>query len=200
MLPKHLLICVACAAALGGCASAPPPVPKAPPTIASLMSDAEAAIAMGNTESGVSLFKSTAHAFPSEKGPRLRAAQVQFDCHNYGEAIMHSQEVLDRDADDMMAHSIMAASGLRVSSRALTELAARNNLTGSVRAEAQDLAKMLRENIKGPIIPLVNKPNPKPGPTKLTPQANAPIAQVKGSGTLEGWLKNEQFPVERQAR
>ena len=193
MLSKHLFSSLACVAVLGGCASAPPPPPlKAPLTVASMMSEAEAAINLGNTELGVTMFKSAAAAFPREKGPRLRAAQVQFDCHNYGDAITLAKEVLERDADDLIANSIMAVSGLRVSSRALTELAAKNNLTGPVRAEAQDLAKMLRENIKGPIIAVGSRAGGKMAPIKPSALINTLPAQAKTGDTPLHWLEKPQ--------
>lgn len=193
MLSKHLFSCLACAAALSACASAPPAAPpvKAPLTIAAMMSEAEAAISLGNSEQGIALFKSAAATFPKEKAPRLRAAQVQFECHNYGEAIVHAREVLERDADDMVANSIMAASGLRVSSKALAELASRNNLTGSVRAEAQDLAKMLRENIKGPIIPVAIKTGSRASQMKQQTQEASASAQVNGNESVMKWLEKK---------
>ena len=193
MLSKHLFSSLACVALLAGCASAPPPPPvKAPVTVSSMMSEAEAAINVGNAELGVAMFKSAAAAFPREKGPRLRAAQVQFDCHNYGDAITLAKEVLERDADDLIANSIMAVSGLRVSSRALTELAAKNNLTGPVRAEAQDLAKMLRENIKGPIIAAGPKSGVKMPLAKATAPINTPVAAAKTGDTPQKWLEKPQ--------
>ncbi|MBC7684292.1 MAG: hypothetical protein H7176_03570 [Bdellovibrionales bacterium] len=191
MLSKHLFSYLACAAALSGCATAPPPPVKAPLTIAAMMSEAEAAINLGKNEQGIALFKSAAAEFPREKAPRLRAAQVQFECHNYGEAIVHAREVLERDADDMVANSIMAASGLRVSSKALAELAARNNLTGSVRAEAQDLAKMLRENIKGPIIPLGLKTGSRASQLKQQTQEASASAQVNPTESVVKWLEKK---------
>lgn len=154
MRSKHLFPSLACAVVLAGCASAPPaPAPKAAPTIASLMSDAEAAIGLGKQADALAMLKSAATAFPQETAPRLRAAQVQFELHHYGEAITYAQEVIDRAPGDIAANSILAASGLRVSSRALTDLAARNNMVGSVRAEAQDLVRVVRANIKDDIIP-----------------------------------------------
>ena len=190
MLSKHLLSSLACVAILGGCASAPPPppAPKATPTVASFIKDAEAAIALGNNEQAVALLKSAAIAYPKDKEPRLRAAQLQFDCHNYGEAISHAREVLDRDPDDMTANSIMAASGLRVSSKALADLAAKNNLSGSVRTEAQDLVKVVRAHIKGDIIPATNTVKPgtiKKPVTTVTSQVKAP------STPMDEWLKNK---------
>lgn len=192
MLSKHLFSSLACVAMLGGCASAPPPAPapKAPPTVASFIKDAEAAIASGDNERAVSLLKSAAVAYPKEKEPRLRAAQLQFDCHNYGEAITHAREVLDRDPDDMTANSIMAASGLRVSSKALADLAAKNNLSGTVRAEAQDLVKVVRAHIKGDIIPTADTFKTKNGGGR---RIGTPTSQVvKAPATpMDEWLKNK---------
>ena len=193
MLSKHLLSSLACVAILGGCASAPPPpAPKALPTVASFIKDAEAAIAVGNNEQAVSLLKSAALAYPKDKEPRLRAAQLQFDCHNYGEAISHAREVLDRDPDDMTANSIMAASGLRVSSKALADLAAKNNLSGTVRTEAQDLVKVVRAHIKGDIIPSGNgnSNTTKNGGGKRNVPAMSPV--VKAPVTpLDEWLNTK---------
>ncbi len=46
-----------------------------------------------------------------------------------------------------MANSIAAVSGLRVASKALAELTRKNNLSGNVKTEAQDLAKLLRTSL-----------------------------------------------------
>jgi hypothetical protein len=150
---KHLLSGLACVAVIAGCAAPAPAPPKPVVTVASLMRQADAAIKAGKEEDGIGLLQSAIKMAPGDKAPRLRIAQVQFDCRNYGEAIFHAQEVVDRDPDDLVAHSILAVSGLRVASKALSDLAAKNNLSGSVRAEAQDLAKLLRANIGGDIIP-----------------------------------------------
>ena len=157
--------------------------------MASFMKNAELAIATGNNEQGATILTAAAAAYPKDKEPRLRAAQLQFDCHNYGEAITRAQEVLDRDPDDMTANSIMAASGLRVSSKALADLAARNNLSGSVRTEAHDLVKVVRAHIKGDIILPTQKGTGKNAPSRPT----APFSQ---SGTapplvLDEWLNKK---------
>lgn len=185
MLFKRLLSCMACAAAVAGCATAPPPKP--PTTVASLLAGADAAIKAGKTEDASAWLKAAIATFPAEKAPRLRMAQLQFECVNYGEAISHAQAVLERDPDDLVAHSIVAVSGLRVSSKALADLVTKNNLTGTVRAEAQDLARLLRANIGGEIIPPVKvKPQPKIAIVK-PPPASAP---AKPGNTPADWLNN----------
>jgi predicted Zn-dependent protease len=158
MQTKHFISSLACAAILGGCASAPKEAPKPPPTLLSLMTDAEQAVKTGHNEQAVAFLKAATVAFPRDKAAWLRMSQVQFDCHNYGEAISNAQQVIERDPDDIVAHSILAASGLRVASKALSDLTVKNNLTGSVRAEAHDLARLVRANIGGEIIIAPTKP------------------------------------------
>jgi predicted Zn-dependent protease len=194
-MSRQLLSSLICAAALGGCASAPPPKP--PATIASMMSEAEAAINLGKNEQAVSMLKAAADVFPADKAPHMRVSQLQFDCHNYGEAIFHAQQVLARDPDNIAAHSIIAASGLRVSSKALSDLAARNNVSGSVKAEAQDLVKLVRAHIKGDIVPTTrgneratDRNVDKAGIKKSDSTASIrPAAAAKADGELKRWLE-----------
>ena len=51
-----------------------------------------------------------------------------------------------------MAHSIVAVSGLRVASKALSDLTRKNNLNSDVKSEAQDLAKLLRQSLGEPVL------------------------------------------------
>jgi Flp pilus assembly protein TadD len=180
---KVSCLCLACAALLSACATPPPP--KAPVTLASLMEQAELALKAGKNGEAVALLQSAVAAFPADKVPRLRMAQVQFEGQHYGAAISHAQDVLERDPEDMYAHSIVAVSGLRVSSKALTDLVTKNNLTGTVRAEAQDLAKLLRAHIGADIIvPPAKVKSPKPAGVK--PAAPKPA----GGDTPADWLNN----------
>lgn len=155
MLFKRLIPCLAIVALLAGCATKviePPKPPPPKPTIASMMTDAEVAIKAGQPDHAITLLKSATLTYPGDKTPWLRMAQVQFDCQDYGAAITSAQQVIELDPDDILAHSLLAVSGLRVSSKALADLTLKNNLTGTVRAEAQDLAKLLRASIGGDII------------------------------------------------
>ncbi len=138
MLSTRLFLSFACAVLLSACATTEPaPAPPKPaPTLATLMGAAEASLLAAKPEEAVGWLKRAIAAFPADKAPRLRMAQVQFECLNYGEAISRAQEVLLQDPDDLVAHSLVAVSGLRVSSKALGDLALKNKLTGSVRTEA----------------------------------------------------------------
>ena len=53
---------------------------------------------------------------------------------------------------------IVAVSGLRVTSKALSDLSQKNNLTGNVRTEAQDLAKLLRTSLNEDVLVPNNRP------------------------------------------
>ena len=95
----------------------------------------------------MTLWKQTAAAFPAEKAPWVSIAQTRYDAGQYGEAIVSAQEILVRDPNDQLANSIIAISGLRLSTRALADLSRQNNLSGPLRTESQDLAKLLRESL-----------------------------------------------------
>ncbi|GGY68416.1 hypothetical protein OU994_11240 [Pseudoduganella sp. SL102] len=148
-ISKHLSragAAAALAAALSACSTTPPALPPVP-TLQQLMSDASKAADSGNKEQAVTLWKQSAVAFPSEKTPWIHIAQTRYEAGQYGDAIQAALEVLVRDPNDQLANSIIAISGLRLSTRALNDLSRQNGLSGSVKSESQDLAKLLRESL-----------------------------------------------------
>jgi hypothetical protein len=108
-------------------------------------------------------------------------AQVRFDGDDYGQAIVHAQEAIQRDGDDTLAHSIAAVSGLRVASKALADLTRKNNLSGTIRSEAQDLAKLLRASLgEETLVPGRNTRTAAAPPVNRKP-APAPAARKQGA-------------------
>jgi predicted Zn-dependent protease len=151
---KRLYPQFACIALLTACAATPPaPAPK-PVTMASALADAEAASKAGRNDNAYVILKAAAAANPTDKSPWLRMAQLRFEEKNYGEAIVSGLAVIERDPDDMLAYSLVAASGLRVSSKALADLTQKNGFTGTVRSEAQDLANLLHTTLKEKVVPV----------------------------------------------
>ena len=150
------------AATLAACGSTP--VAKPPtPSLQDFLAQASQASASGQKEKAVTLWQQTATAYPADKTPWVNIAQTRYDAGQYGEAIVSAQEILVRDPNDKLANSIIAISGLRLSTRALGDLSRQNNLTGTLRTESQELAKLLRENL---------------GETVLFPtQPKAPVAE-----------------------
>jgi tetratricopeptide (TPR) repeat protein len=159
----------ALAAALSACSTVPqaPPLPQLP----ELLSEASKAQAGGNKEQAIALWKQSAAAFPAEKTPWTNIAQTRYEAGQYGDAIQAALEVLVRDPNDQLANSIIAISGLRLSTRALNDLSRQNSLSGSLKTESQDLAKLLRESL---------------GETVLVPPPPPPVARER---------EREQRPV-----
>ena len=133
-----------CAAALSACGTTPT---ITLPSSSAMLAQASQAASSGQKEQAVTLWKQAAAAFPTDKAPWVSIAQTRYDGGQYGEAIVSAQEILVRDPNDQLANSIIAISGLRLSTRALADLSRQNNLNGPLRTESQDLAKLLRESL-----------------------------------------------------
>jgi predicted Zn-dependent protease len=157
----------ACAILLSACATTKPELAEKPPapTMDELLAKATEASTAGRKEDAVTLWKEAAAAYPADKAPWSSIAQTRYDAGQYGEAIVNAQEVLVRDPNDRLANSIIAISGLRLSTRALADLSRQNNLSGSIKTESQDLAKLLRESLGEQILV--------PAPVPATPPAKA---------------------------
>lgn len=135
---------------LTGCAATVPtvdPSGKSLVELTLLMEQAAGIEKTGTKEAAIRKYEEAAKLYPASKLPWLRVAQIQFDSSNYGEAIVAAHEVVARDERDKVANSILSVSGLRVATKALSDLSRQNELSGTVRNEARDLAKVLRENL-----------------------------------------------------
>src|SRR5450830_632245 len=179
MLPH--LACLAGALMLTACTTpekqAPKPAPV--PTLAQMLSEADAAARAGQYDKALVLLKGSGTAYPTDKAPWLQMAQMKFDRAHYGDAIVDALEALERDPEDKVANSIVAVSGLRLSSKALADLSRQNNLNGSLRSEAQELAKLLRASIgEDVLLPSAKRPA---APAPKRPAAATPAA--KGAPT-----------------
>ena len=152
---------ITCVMLLSACASTAPAAShaaKAAPTMASAMAEADTAVLAGQNDKAYPILRNAGTTFPTDKAPGVRMAQMHFDGTNYGEAIVDALEALERDPEDTLANSIVAVSGLRVTSKALSDLSQKNNLTGNVRTEAQDLAKLLRTSLNEDVLVPNNRP------------------------------------------
>jgi tetratricopeptide (TPR) repeat protein len=175
MKMKRLLPSVVCVAALAACAGPAPVSAPKPVTMAGALADAVAAAKAGRSDQAYTILKSAASANPTDKAPWLRMAQMRFEDKNYGEAITSGLAAIERDPDDMLAYSLVAVSGLRVSSKALGDLTLKNGFSGSVRSEAQDLANLLHSTLKVEKIvpPKPATPVARPAAAKAMPAASA---------------------------
>ncbi|ADJ65509.1 tetratricopeptide repeat protein [Herbaspirillum seropedicae] len=136
--------------ALGGCTNIQPksnPGDDAKNALESGLAQANAAHAEGKTDEAVSVLKAVASRFPADKNPWIRIAQLRFDAGDYSDAIVNAQEALRRDPGDKVANGVVTLSGLRLAVKSSGDLRAQNALNGTLKAEAQDLTKILRENL-----------------------------------------------------
>jgi tetratricopeptide (TPR) repeat protein len=151
-----------------------------------LMEQAAATEKSGTKDAAIKQYEEAAKAYPASKLPWARVAQIQFDAANYGEAIVAAQQVVSRDEKDKVAHSILSVSGLRVSTKALADLSRQNELSGSIRSEAQSLTKVLRESLGEQVLVPVAAPRLAPPPPTVQPRpparATAPAAPSAPSG------------------
>ena len=176
----RLLLAVVCAAVLSACVTTPvaPPVPA---KIDGMLEVATKAAAAGQKEQAITLWKQAATAFPADKAPWTHIAQTRYEAGQYGDAILAAQEILIRDPNDTLANSIIAISGLRLSTRALSDLSRQNNLSGSLRTESQDLAKLLRESL---------------GETVLVPPQPSPVATAPARSSNAKGKKGKAKPAD----
>jgi len=181
MIRKRLLPLLVGVVALAGCATDGAGTSARRAAVSeNIYAEADAALAAGQSEKAVTLLKAASVAHPVDKKPWVRIAQIRFDATQYGDAIASAQEALARDPDDTLAYSILAVSGLRVASKALADLTRKNNLQGSVRSEAQDLAKLLRSSLGEEV--LVNaRPAARSPAARKTPTQPAVAAPTRPS-------------------
>lgn len=157
----------------------------------SMLADADRAAAAGQAEKYQAALKAAAASYPADKAPWLQMAQARFDRGNYAEAIVNAQEALQRDPSDKQAHSIIAVSGLRLATRSLLELNQQSSLGGSVRSEAQELARTLRstlgEDVLVPVAAAPRQPKKAAAPLRLpaTRNANTPATSADPFGALK---------------
>lgn len=145
------------AALVAGCASTPREKAAAAsvpvvPTLQQHLDDAARARAEGTRIKERDLYRAAAAAYPTSKEPWLKLAEGYFEESDYGNAILAAQEVLQRDSNDNVATSMLAVSGLRVSTAALKSLRQQNNLGSDTRSQAENAARILRDVLGEPVL------------------------------------------------
>lgn len=165
----------------------------APVPIEETLKLASAESSAGHTDKAIQLLKGAAKTYPADKKPWQQIAQLYFDNSLYADAIINAQEALQRDADDKLANSIVAVSGLRLSTKALADLAHSNNLTGNVRADAQALVNLMRENLgEKVLVPLPqSKTSNKVTSTSSDAANNAQQSSTSSSSNASNYSKKQ---------
>ncbi len=115
------------------------------------MDVADKARADGHMQKARDAYRAAAAVYPSEHSPWVRLAQSHFEAADYGNAIVASEEALQRNPHDQTAVGIMAVSGLRVSSRAVANLNEKDAL-GDSRSQAEAIVLKLRTVLGEPAL------------------------------------------------
>jgi hypothetical protein len=160
---------------LAACATKPVEPAPAPQTetLPDLMHKADTAMASGDKAKGRELYQAATKIDPTSKAPWVKLAEGYFEDADYGNAVLAAQEVLHRDNTDNVGAGILAVSGLRISTAAITVLRQQNNITAGTRGEAETLTRNLRELLGENV--LVPRPDPAPAP-RPRPRAATPAA------------------------
>jgi tetratricopeptide (TPR) repeat protein len=128
--------------------SAPTAPPKAPAqaSLQELMQRAEASANAKRIEASRLEYREAAKAYPTSALPWSKLAEDYFEKGDHGNAILAAQEVVQREPQNVVAQSVLAVSGLRVSNAALTSLRAQQSgVPASTREQATALTRTLRE-------------------------------------------------------
>jgi hypothetical protein len=158
---------------------------EAPPTpsLEALLADASKAKLEGSVSKERETYRAAAAAYPTRKEPWGKLAESYFEVSDYGNAILAAQEVLQRDAADPVATSMLAVSGLRVSTTALAALRQQQSLRSDTRAQAEEIVKSLREVLgESVLVPSAVVPTPPP-PRRVAAPRPAPAAAPAPAAT-----------------
>lgn len=145
----------------------------------------------GEREKAREYYRDAARAYPVAQEPWQKLAQSYFNAGDYGNAILASQEVMQRDPKNPTAASVLAISGLRLSSQALSVLreqaqAARTrsgstaapltnaSIVLAARMEAESVARDLREVLGEPPEAPVTKPTARSARHRTVPATSSP--------------------------
>ncbi len=145
-----------------------------------LYKDIDAELARGQNEKAIALLNQAAKESPTSMVPWLKMANIWFETGNYPSAILAASEVLQRDAANQDAKSLLVVAGLRVAAGAVTGLLPNGAVNLSARVEAENLTNSLR-GVLGEKI-LVPGPNGEARPTGYTPRSKPRASTSTNTG------------------
>ncbi len=175
-LRQGLLLCAVVLAitACGSAAKNSTSESKSAQELVLLMDEAAALEKSGQKVVSLQKYADVTKIYPASKLPWLKIAQIHYDAMDYGQAIVAAQQVIARDDSDKLANSILSVSALRIATKSLSDLKRQNELTGTVRADAQQLANTLRESLGERVL----VPAPGSADVSKPAQQRAPVAAV----------------------
>jgi tetratricopeptide (TPR) repeat protein len=151
-------------ALLAACATTEGPAEPAPAvqSLEQMMKSADEAQATSQYAKARDLYQDAAKAYPTAPEPWLRLSQGYFTANDYGHAVLAGEEVLQRDPDNKTAQSILAVSGLRITSKSLRALRKDAAFPVGSREEALTITRELREALGESALLAIKDPNAAP--------------------------------------
>lgn len=171
-------------ALLAACATTEGPAPEPAPVVQSLeqmMKTADDAQASSQYIKARELYQQAAKAYPTAPEPWLKLSQGYFTANDYGHAVLAGEEVLQRDPENKTAQSILAVSGLRITSRSLRALRKEAAFPVGSREEALTITRELREALGESALLAIKDPNAAPTKSnarRASSHRNSPAATV----------------------
>jgi lipopolysaccharide biosynthesis regulator YciM len=172
-----------CLSLMAGCATtyvAEGDAERAKTVIDHLNRDADAEIANGNREKAVTLLTQVAKQDPANVEPWLKIADIRFAAGDYPASVLAANEVLQRDAVNQKAKSILVVAGLRIAAGAVNGLKQTGAIATSERVQAQNLTNALRdilgEKVLVPVTAPVAEDKPATRPQRRSVRSHHPVA------------------------
>lgn len=174
---------------LAGCATTAPqesPEERYKREFAEAITQAETLLTTDERVAAAAVMQNFVTAHPESSQGWMRLSRLYFDAGQYGSAAVAAEHVLGSDDQDKsLAHSVRAVSGLRIAADSLSALRDDEKLTGSARADAVNLARVLRETLgEAVLVPPRAEPAKRPARTQRAPatpaKPAAPAPATKG--------------------
>ncbi len=162
---------------LGGCAVNAPAGNGAQFNLEAVTSEVDAELAKGRRENAIALLNDAAKEHPTSVIPWLKMANIWFEAENYPSTILAATEVLQRDAANQEAKSLLVVAGLRVSAGAVAGLRPSGPAGTSTRVEAEKLTNSLREALGETVL----VPTPAVAESRSAPRASRSRARLRAA-------------------
>jgi len=129
---------------LAGCAVTAPSAEQAANSLELALKEAEGEVAAGRHEKALALLDQAAKDHPTSGVPWLQIARIWFDKGSYSSSIVAANEVLQRDATNQAAKSMLVVGGFRDTADSVNGLRPGGPVGANTRLEAENLTQSLR--------------------------------------------------------
>jgi cytochrome c-type biogenesis protein CcmH/NrfG len=177
-----------CLSLMAGCAStyvAEGDAEQTKAAVDALSKDADAELANGNRDKAVTLLTQAAKQDPANVEPWLKIADIRFAAGDYPASVLAAKEVLQRDAVNQKAKSILVVAGLRIAAGAINGLKQTGAIATSERVQAQNLTNALRdilgEQVLVPAVAPVAEEKPAVRAQRRSPRAHHVVTSSSAS-------------------